>query len=624
MKKLSLILICFALIIALLPLSAATAQGQPVIFGVIGATNSSTFRGVRLALEQVNQRGGVQLPDGQRVGVSPAVAEARTQEEVIAAISRLEQIGVAAIFGPDSPAFAQAIANRSPNGAPLFTAAVNSEVRVGASTNSFRSRAADSARMTALADMLIGNFGARRITLYQGTSSGAASAATALVVALAQRQTASTPVLQDPNAPVASAAQVVLQTQPDTVVAFGETAQLVELYQALREANFTGRFVTDQADNRAFINALGAAPLNGMVGVTNWLLSDPSPASTAFVSAYLEAFGEAPDGIAAAAYDAANAVLSAIPIAGTQAAALYAALQALPPQNAVQGTFEPSIGAGETTQNSIIFETNATGGGRLLARYKAGQRLPDQPNVAIQPTLIAPPPPVVQPTLPPVVQPTIPPLVVTATPAFVELTVLNDFVNVRYGPGLVYEPPIGRLPRGSKVQLLGANNNYTWFTFNFQGQLAWITGDASIVSIFGNVRTLPIVPTPPTPTPRATATATPPPLPVEPDIVVVSAFLSQNPLKQNTPFSLTITIRNQGGANAGQFAMAASFQGVFGAVIVPSLASQQQTTVVINYPGVPNVGSFRDAVVVDLNNEVNEGPAGEANNLFEIIYSVVP
>ncbi len=615
MKKLSLMLICFALISALLPRSVATAQGQPVIFGVIGATNSSTFRGVRLALEQVNQRGGVQLPNGQRVGVSPAVAEARTQEEVIAAISRLEQIGVAAIFGPDSPAFAQAIANRAPNGAPLFTAAVNSEVRVGASTNSFRSRAADSARMTALADMLIGNFGARRITLYQGTSSGAASAATALVVALAQRQTAATPVLQDPNAPVASAAQVVLQTQPDTVVAFGETAQLVELYQALREANFTGRFVTDQADNRAFINALGAAPLSGMIGVTNWLLSDTSPASTAFVKAYLEAFGEAPDGIAAAAYDAANAVLSAIPTAGTQPAQLYAALQALPPQNAVQGTFEPSIGAGETTQNSIIFETNATGGGRLLARYKAGQRLPDQPDLVVQPTLIAPPP---------VGQPTTPPLVVTATPAFVELTVLNDFVNVRYGPGLAYDPPIGRLPRGSKVQLLGANNNYTWFTFNFQGQLAWITGDAGIVSIFGNVRTLPVVPTPPTPTPLATATATPPPLPVEPDIVVVSAFLSQNPLKQNTPFSLTITIRNQGGSNAGQFAMAASFQGVFGAVIVPSLASQQQTTVVINYPGVPNVGSFKDAVVVDLNNEVNEGPAGEANNLFEIIYGVVP
>lgn len=617
MKKLSLMLTCLALIIALLPRSAATAQGQPVIFGVIGATNSSTFRGVRLALEQVNQRGGVQLPDGQRVGVSPAVAEARTQEEVIAAISRLEQIGAAAIFGPDSPTFAQAIANRSPNGAPLFTAAVNSEVRVGGSTNSFRSRAADSARMTALADMLIGNFGARRITLYQGTSSGAASAASALVVALAQRQTAATPVLQDPNAPVSDAAQVVLQTQPDTIVAFGETTQLVELYQALREANFTGRFVTDQADNRAFINALGAAPLSGIVGVTNWLLSDISPASTAFVSAYLEAFGEAPDGLAAAAYDAANAVLTAIPTAGTQPAQLYAALQELPPQTAVQGTFEPSIGAGETTQNSIIFETNATGGGRVLARYKAGQRLPDLPDLVVQPILITPPPL-------PVVQPTTPPLVVTATPAFVELTVLNEFVNVRYGPGLVYDPPLGRLPRGSKVQLLGANSNYTWFTFNFQGQLAWITGDAGIVSIFGNVRTLPIVPTPPTPTPPATATATPPPLPVEPDIVVVSAFLSQNPLKQNTPFSLTITIRNQGGSNAGQFAMAASFQGVFGAVIVPSLASQQQTTVVINYPGVPNVGSFKDAVVVDLNNEVNEGPAGEANNLFEIIYAVVP
>jgi ABC-type branched-subunit amino acid transport system substrate-binding protein len=614
MRKLLFLAISLALIVFTLPFSAASAQAQPIIFGVIGAPNGSTFRGVRLALEQVNQRGGVQLPNGQRAGVSPAVAEARTQEEVIAAISRLEQIGVSAIFGPDSAGFAQAIANRSPGGAPLFTAATNSEVRVGLATSSFRSRASDSARMAALADMLIGTFGARRITLYQGTSPGAASAATALVVALAQRQTAATPILQDPNAPVASAAQVVLQSQPDTIVAFGETNQLIELYQALREANFTGRFVTDQADNRAFINGLGAAPLTGMIGITNWLLSDPAPDSSAFVKAYLEAFGEAPDGLAAAAYDAANAVLTAIQLVGTQPAQLYAALQTLAPQPSLQGTFDPSIGGGETTQNAIIFETNATGGGRILARYKAGQRLPDLPAQVLQPTL--PPPP------PPVVQPTAPPLVVTATPAFVELTVLNDFVNVRYGPGPEYDPPIGRLPRGTQIELLGANNSYTWFTFNFQGQLAWITGDSRLVSIFGNPRTLPVVPIPPTRTPVATPT---PPLPPNPDLVVVSAFLSQNPLKQNTPFNLTITVRNQGGVDAGPFAVAASFQNVYGAVNVPGLASQQQITVVISYPGVPNVGSnFKDAVVLDLNNEVNEGPAGEANNLFEIIYSVVP
>ncbi|PJF34858.1 MAG: hypothetical protein CUN49_13510 [Candidatus Thermofonsia Clade 1 bacterium] len=616
MRRLVLVAISVALIALSLPLLSISAQGQPVIFGIIGAPNSSTFRGVRLALEQVNQRGGVALPNGQRVGVSPAVAEARTQEEVIAAISRLEQIGVSAIFGPDSPGFAQAIANRPPGGAPLFTAATNSEVTVGIATNSFRSRAADSVRMTALADALVGTFNARRITIYQGTAVGSASAAAALVVALAQRQIAATPILQDPNQPVSAAAQVVLQSQPDTVVAFGEVSELIGLYQALRQANFSGRFVTDQADNRAFVNGLGAAPLAGMIGVTNWLLSDPSPTSVAFVRAYIEAFGEAPDGIAAAAYDAANAVLAAISLAGAQPAQLYAALQTLAAQPSLQGTFDPSLGAGETTQNVVVFETNATGGGRLLTRYKAGQRLPNVPEQAFQPTLIAPPP-LVQPTLPPP-----PPIVVTATPAFVELTVLNEFVNVRYGPGLEYDPPLGRLPRGTKVELLGANSTYTWFTFNFQGQLAWITGDSNLVSIFGNVRSLPVVPIPPTRTPVATPT---PPLPPNPDLVVVSAFLSQNPLKQNTPFNVTVTVRNQGGVNAGPFAVAASFQGVYGAVNVPGLASLQQTTIVISYTGVPNVGTnFKDAIVVDLNNEVNEGPAGEANNLFEIIYSVIP
>jgi branched-chain amino acid transport system substrate-binding protein len=618
MKRLLLVALSVALIAVFVPFSAATAQGQPIIFGIIGSPNGSTFRGVRLALEQINQQGGALLPNGQRVGVSPAVAEARTAEEVIAAISSLEQIGVSAIFGPDSAGFARAIANREPNGAPLFTAATSNEVPVGLATNSFRSRASDTARMTALADALIGNFGARRITIYQGTSAGAPSAATALVVALAQRQVAATPILQDPNRPVAAAAQVVLETQPDTVVAFGEVDQLVELYEALREANFTGRFVTDQADNRTFINGLGATPLAGMIGVSNWLVTDRSPTGAAFVRAYLEAFGEAPDGIAAAAYDAANAVLAAIARVGAQPAQLFVELLALPAQPSLQGTFDPSIGGGETTQNVVIFETNATGGGRLFARYRAGQRLPDLPEQALQPTL---PPPPAQATLPPPP----PPVVVTATPAFVELTVLNDFVNVRYGPGQEYDPPIGRLPRGTKVELLGANPTYTWFSFNFQGQLAWITGDSRLVSIFGNVRTLPVVPIPPTRTPVATPTPPPPTLSPFPDLLVISAFLSQNPLKVNTPFNLTVTIRNQGGANAGPFAVAASFQGVYGAVNLPGLASQQQTTVVISYLGVPNVGSnFKDAVIVDLNNEVNEGPNGKANNLFEIIYGVIP
>ncbi|MDW8297720.1 MAG: ABC transporter substrate-binding protein [Anaerolineae bacterium] len=623
MRKAFLAALVVALTVALMPFVAASAQGQPIIFGIIGSTTSSTFRGVRLALEQVNQRGGALLPNGQRVGVSPAVAEVRTPEEVIAAISSLEQVGVAAIFGPDDPDFARVIANRTPNGVPLFTAATNSEVPIGLISNSLRSRASDSARMAALADVLVSNFNARRITLYQGTSAGASSAATALVVALAQRQVAATPILQDPNASVAAAAEVVLQTQPDTVVAFGKVDELLELYQALREANFNGRFVTDQADNRAFINGLGPTPLAGMIGVTNWLVTDSAPASAAFVRAYLEAFGEAPDGLAAAAYDAANAVLAAIQRVGTQPAQLYSALLSLPAQPSLQGMFDPSIGGGETTQNAVIFETNATGGGKLFARYKAGQRLPDVPEQVFQPTLIAPP--IGQPTLPPPPpppfgQPTLPPIVVTATPAFVELTVLNDFVNVRYGPGPEYAPPIGRLPRGTKVELLGANSTYTWFTFNFQGQLAWVTGDSRLVSIFGDVRILPIVPAPPTRTPAATATPTLSPFP---DLVVVSAFLSQNPLFQGVPFSLTVTVRNQGGANAGPFAVAASFRNVYGAVNVPGLASQQQVTVVINYPGVPGPsGIFKDAVVLDLNNEVNEGPNGEANNLFEITYNV--
>ncbi|GAB4547908.1 MAG: hypothetical protein OHK0023_09970 [Anaerolineae bacterium] len=617
MRKLLLMLL---IAILLLPMSISlAAQNQPLTIGVVGSPSGGTLRGVRLALEQANAAGGIALPDGRRLGVSVVVAEARTEDEARAAIDSLRNFGVLAIFGPDDDAIAAPVLSGiTTPGIPVFTSSTHNDVRLSA--NNFRTRANDTARMIALADVMISDLKAQRVAIYQGTGFHAPSPVGGLVVALSTRGISASPVLQDPNRPVADAASVLLSNQPDTIAAFGEPEAVAELYLALLTNNYAGRFVTDVADEREFINALGASPVNGILSAAHWALNDISPASQQFVSNYLRAFGEAPSSRAVAAYDTMTVLLDVFSRNGISPDQIVNGLKQRQPQQLVGATFDAALGNGETTTDVAILETNLTGGSRLYARYRSNSRLPNITEVAVQPTLVQPP---VQPTLvqPPVVQPTTPPLVITATPDFVELTVTNDFVNIRSGPGTNYEPPLGRLPRNSRVRLLGANNNYTWFTFNFNGQLAWITSDPSLVSIFGNVRTLPVVPAPPTPTPIASPT---PIGPQEPDIVVVSAFLSASPLKQNTPFSVTVTLRNQGVNNAGSFAVAASFQNVFGAVIVPGLGAGQQITVVINYPGVPNVGTFQDAVVVDLNKEVNEGVAGEANNIFAINYQVVP
>jgi len=620
--RLGALILALVLVVGLVvPLGTATSQGASINIGVIGTANSPTFRGVRLAVEQISRSGGASLPDGSRKPVGVIVVDAQTPDQVAAAINQLRVVGVTAIFGPDDEALAaNSLATMSAAGVPVFTAAVSSQVRVGGSV--FRTRANDTVRMTALADYLLTDLGAKNIAIYQGTSLDAPSATSALAVALANRGIATNPVLQDPSRSARDAAPVVIQNLPDTLVAFGTVQQVSELYATAIALNFRGRFVTNLADNSAFLGSVAALPTGGIIGVTNWTLNLPTAQTKAFVEQYLSAFGEAPTALSAAAYDAAVNLFATISTVGDAPASLISGLAARPSSPSLQGTFNSALGGGETSNTSVIFETNTTGGPRFLTYYVGDTRTPlDTGGVFV-------PPPVVIPTVPPFGPPTAiatpPPLVITATPDGVELTVLNDFVNVRYGPGQVYDPPLGRLPRGTKIRLLGANANYTWFTFNFNGTLAWVTGDPSIVEIFGNVRSLPVVQTPPTPTPNVTATFTPLPGPAQADLIAISAFLNPNPLKVGQPFSLTVTILNQGNTNAGNFAVAASFNNVFGATNIPGLAARQQITVVINYPGVPTAGTFKDAVVVDLNREVDEGPTGEQNNLFEITYQVVP
>lgn len=89
-----------------------------------------------------------------------------------------------------------------------------------------------------------------------------------------------------------------------------------------------------------------------------------------------------------------------------------------------------------------------------------------------------------------------------------------------------------------------------------------------------------------------------------------------NRLTVGTPFNVTVNIRNQGGANAGQFAIAASFEPgeIYTAQIINGLGAGATTTVTLSGTLSGDTGSYNVAIIADLNNQVNEGPTGEANN----------
>jgi len=178
---------------------------------------------------------------------------------------------------------------------------------------------------------------------------------------------------------------------------------------------------------------------------------------------------------------------------------------------------------------------------------------------------------------------------------------------------------IGQFRRGAQVKLIGANADYTWFVFNFNQRLAWITGERNLVSFFGDPRSLPFVEPPPLPTATLTPTPVPPTLTFTPqplpDLVMLNAVLSPPIPQPGQPFTLTVTVQNQGQADAGEFAVATSFQpgNVYSAAIVSGLPAGQITNVNLTAT-VAATGVETIAIVLDLNQQVNEGPSGEANN----------
>jgi hypothetical protein len=104
---------------------------------------------------------------------------------------------------------------------------------------------------------------------------------------------------------------------------------------------------------------------------------------------------------------------------------------------------------------------------------------------------------------------------------------------------------------------------------------------------------------------------------------MINAGMSPPIPQPGQPFVLTVTIQNQGAANAGEFAVATSFEpgNVYSSQNVPGLAAGQQA--VISLGGtVTGTGNATIAIVLDLNNQLNEGPTGKANNKPSFSYKV--
>jgi branched-chain amino acid transport system substrate-binding protein len=574
------------LVVALV-LTVSQAQEQPVFrIGVLDSERGDIASGARLAVQQINDAGGVQGAEGTIFRLE-LVVEATAEGDTLAdAIGRLEAASVVAVLGPGS---SEQVLSDLPLlqslGVPILTPATGDTISTSVESGIFRIRVPELVQASALADYLFNQLSIGQVTIVQlDLGSTVNRVGFSLAVDNLDSPPATTDLLLEELEDLPVLVQEIVDTNPQLVAAFGPPDLASQFYDQARLAGWVGIFVYGQAQDDAFGDALPLEELRGVISTTTWPLSAIDEASDTFLNSYVRAFGEVPTPVAAASYDAIQLLAAAITLPGP----LAENLANLGPIQGVQGVLNPAaLEGGELSNNVAIIQLGALGGPEILARY-AGLTLlpPDQP-------------PLVEESGP------------TATPTLdgVFIRIESNVQNVRTGPGLEYDV-LGQLRQGETARVLGATVNFDWVVIEFRGQQGWLA--TYLLEVIGDRSTVPVIAPPPTPTPPP-ATPTPTPAPVA-DIIIVSAAPSQ--LTRGIANTINVTVQNAGTLPAGAFAIAATFppDNVFAAANLPGLAGGQQVIVPLTFTPNGATGNFNVVIVADLNQQVNEGPTGEANN----------
>ncbi|MCB9436939.1 MAG: ABC transporter substrate-binding protein [Anaerolineales bacterium] len=632
-QHLFLFILIVALIVASLPSPNRPAAQTAVTLrvGFLEGAGSAGDRGAQLAVDQINQSGGVNGPDGTRYRFELVYPQGSptSPDLVPVAIDNLRAQTVVAIIGPTrndliSIDNIEALARA---GVPILSlATLDTLTDIDVTNNIIRVRAAERYYSEALADVLLKDKGLTRLALIQ---TDVASTEALLLFEQALNDAGLTPALKIQrldNSTLSQDTAEILQNGPEGVVMWGPPADAAALLQNLRAANYPGVFAYRNALD-VFSNGLASPRLaNGVIGVASWVFSQPTDASRAFLVDYVSTFNRIPTDTEAAGYDAMWILRRQIELSGPTMPALYEGLQQTPTLYTVQGQLEPQqYGNGDFARHVTVYTLTDDGGPRLLARYANTVRLPDD-VLAQDPRIVAL---LGTPTFTPTITltPSITPTptstpTFTPTPSQVVINVTNPTVNVRSGPSTDYTK-IGELGAGDQVPVIGANQDYTWFAILYRGQQAWVA--ASVVEIFdpgGLLVQLPILgdvsgggglPAGGGTTPSAPTGGI--------DLVIDSVnFLPPAPTPGQA-FIVQINVRNQGTAASGPFTVAGTFEpgGIFSSANVANVGAGgvQVVNLDLNLNG---TGAFTTNVLVDSGNTVSE--SNEDNNIFTITYRI--
>jgi PKD repeat protein/ABC-type branched-subunit amino acid transport system substrate-binding protein len=496
--------------LALLPGTWMVSQAQnesPVFrIGVLDNERGSLSNGARLAVREINERGGVMDAQGIRYRLELVIESPSFPSSLNNAILHLAQANINAVLGPETDeALAEALPLLQSLDIPILTAATGSQVVSNSTQPVFRIRASERVQNAALAHYLVDQLNIRDLVTVQLDSASVVEHLSFLSSLPRRSEPVERTILRyDADASIPALVIQIIEQNPQVVVVFGSPVRASRLYTTLRAAGWFGLFAYNQATRPAFNRTVPLDELHGILTVTTWSPDTPTVRSRAFVASYSDSYDALPGPLEAASYDALYLLSEALRLPGD----LRLNIVGVRNFPGVQGVLNPSgLSKRETSQTVTILQLNALGGTDLRIRYAGTQPLPpEEPG----PATSTPSP--------------------TARGVFV--TIMSTAQNVRSGPGLNY-PIIGLLRQGEQARLIGASIDFSWVVINFRGQQGWLA--TYLLEVNGDLRDVSLLAAPPTPTPTAVPTVIVPTGTPVPVAISIQSPLSGNLIAGNVP-----------------------------------------------------------------------------------------
>lgn len=203
----------------------------------------------------------------------------------------------------------------------------------------------------------------------------------------------------------------------------------------------------------------------------------------------------------------------------------------------------------------------------------------------------------------------------------------NTAVNLRFGPGTVYEPRLAVLAAGTVAPITGRTGDNSWWQVRVGTTTGWVSGQ--YVSIYGNCSSVIIPPIPPTPTPIVTATLTatspgataqPTHTPTQglPDLVIsnidgpTALTIAEGETSVTANFAVTITNTGAGGTAQFDNSVTVSPGAEHPLGVVANLAAGQSILLDISLT-FDAAGTYIIQARADVNSQITE--QSEVNNI---------